>query len=1068
MVAQVESVPLRGFVPPNATVSIFINGLDQFPLQNIVADENGEFTVQIQLNPGENVILVQFFPPNIQQILEQGSRGAFNEDLDVVAPNTFSPLLLFPGTEVKCIAVQGDLIFIAGKPGFSSFDTIARLDVSTSGIIRLNQLDVPVAGPVRPTMLVSDASFIYTDDDKREVATKFMRYPLDLSARLDYTPGGTSGEITGIHADGTHVFLISVPGGSVSVDITKFDLGGFPTPVVGPINSNLGIGSSTGVGHSDMADDGTEIVFKHTELSISMGFGIFDPPVDGTPALGEGSFIETLHFQRLLKTTLANVGTLTIERVVTLSQNQPFMNSLVHAGGFFYTVIEDNQGKILKMSRPLGEWVVDEVIPLPFDTTSATVRHTPRMTLGGDGKLYIAGNGAIARLVPGSTTLEVMTLGNRAIAASSTDFAMVDDTNDSRVLTAPITLIDARAATVPVPLPAVPTNVRIRLDITLDILAIAWDSVEGNAYIVEVDKDGGGFVEESRALISKAALFSGGLGLGGIVVTVRIKAFNAAGTSAPSATATITTPFSLPPIADQTGLTVTAVTGDSISLEWTDNEIFAGDRFHDVDIFRSSPLIGGPFTVVGTVSVPFPATELDQILEFTDNTVDGSTQYHYFVRARSIIFAPSPDSNIVSPITLVAPPEAPTNEASEILWEGTLVTWDAGVGPGGAPDDYTVEVSPNGSSWAFLDTVTAPTTEFLHTNPPREGSNAQFYRVIANNAGGSSAPTSATPFTAFFPRIKIPNSNGSRFVAVDSSFAYWVFGDSPDAFAEKVDLTDSSVRSTHTVRVKTNAFIQPFACTIIGTNLHVVVMDNLENAKVVKLDVATMTPGSDLFLDVKTQEAWFVTDGAGSHWIVTWDFTSGSKIFEYNPTTHTLGASNALGANVRFIGGVMYFGGDIYISYLDNPSSRVALSRVSTTTLAIVESVTTNGTTFDDSLGRGLVNDGTKIYQWGKDFNTNDERINRFSVGPLTFEAFGSVNTNWQGTRNNLAFASGKLFTAGAGSNKTVALDPTTLLEGTEKTVSGTGPYGDMVIVGNQLIIAGDSETLISEDHTTF
>jgi hypothetical protein len=118
----------------------------------------------------------------------------------------------------------------------------------------------------------------------------------------------------------------------------------------------------------------------------------------------------------------------------------------------------------------------------------------------------------------------------------------------------------------------------------------------------------------------------------------RVRATNAAGSSAYSNAASATTPAAPP--AAPSGLTATAISSSQINVSWTDNA--SNETGFKVERATAS---GGPWSQIGTAGT--------NIASFADTTVAASTTYYYRVRATNAT-GDSAYSNIASATTPAA------------------------------------------------------------------------------------------------------------------------------------------------------------------------------------------------------------------------------------------------------------------------------------------------------------------------------------------------------------------------------------------------------------------------------
>ena len=202
----------------------------------------------------------------------------------------------------------------------------------------------------------------------------------------------------------------------------------------------------------------------------------------------------------------------------------------------------------------------------------------------------------------------------------------------------------------------------------------------------------------------------------------RVIATNAGGDSAPSATATATTPVAPP--ATPTGVTATTISSTAIDVVWTSSSGATAYR-----IERSAD--GGTSWTQAGSSAASP---------FHDTGLTAATTYTYRVIATNA-GGDSIPSATASATTLVAPPAAPTGVTATAMSSTEIqVTWTESSGATG----YRVERSTNGgANWITAGTATATTFTDMGLAPDT----TYDYRVFATNAGGDSSSSATATAT---------------------------------------------------------------------------------------------------------------------------------------------------------------------------------------------------------------------------------------------------------------------------------------------------------------------------------
>ncbi|OJW22507.1 MAG: hypothetical protein BGO49_00540, partial [Planctomycetales bacterium 71-10] len=264
--------------------------------------------------------------------------------------------------------------------------------------------------------------------------------------------------------------------------------------------------------------------------------------------------------------------------------------------------------------------------------------------------------------------------------------------------------------------PAAPTGVSVGSP-TVSSLRVAWSVVtSASGYRIERSPDGStGWAQVGTAPAGSTSFDDSGLAEAKRYY-YRVTAYNAGGDSAPSASASTATAVAAP-----TGLTAAALSGGRIDLSWTD--VSSAETSYNVE--RST-------NGVSWFALPSRPANTVSYTDLTD--FDGSLTYQYRVRAYNTIAGYSTYSSVASAATAVFPskPAAPTATPGA---EGVIgLTWSGSIGATG----YRVERSATGTSgWSQVGAPTASTS--LTDSGLAEGTR-YYYRVIAYNAAGDSAP----------------------------------------------------------------------------------------------------------------------------------------------------------------------------------------------------------------------------------------------------------------------------------------------------------------------------------------
>ncbi|MEQ1758998.1 MAG: fibronectin type III domain-containing protein, partial [Vicinamibacterales bacterium] len=275
------------------------------------------------------------------------------------------------------------------------------------------------------------------------------------------------------------------------------------------------------------------------------------------------------------------------------------------------------------------------------------------------------------------------------------------------------------AVTTPAVAPAVPTGLSASSSVHNSV-QLTWADASANetGFHIERAPNGGSFVEIGT-VAADVVNYTDTTVVGATAYTYRVRAVRFGTFSGYSNTADVTTPVA-PPSAPS-GLTATALTGDSIQVSWTDTSS-TETSFH----IERAPLSGGAFVVVGTTTA--------DATSFVDTTVAPVTGYTYRVRAQNasgysaysgFADATTPIAAPVAPSGLTA--TAPTNSAVLLTWTDNATT----------EASYKVERSVAGGPYTVIALLGPDVISYTDTAVTAEVSYS--YRVRAANVGGNSA-----------------------------------------------------------------------------------------------------------------------------------------------------------------------------------------------------------------------------------------------------------------------------------------------------------------------------------------
>jgi len=1027
MIPRLDLVEIRGTVPALATVKVFINGVDQSPVPDIVADAEGNWSHLIRLNPGSNTIQVQYFPPEIAQDLDNNYQPTLLVDNVLIHPTLFSP---FPMQNVlQMLLLDGNFLFLGNYiPPPVNGKTIARYDLTTGASIILDlSATTPTSG--RVFFMALDSNWFYSAQTMGDASIRLSRYAKDLSARTDILTYATVPNA--LYADGTHLYAVRNSG--VDTFLTKIDPATFM--IIGAeINIKNGTPSESVIAHSVPGDDGTNLMIPTSRLIA--GDSPTNDYLPGNPDLPSGTnliFEENFFHRKIRKSDMFDLGNF------TLIGNTHFpvdsfegKNSMVRFSGFYYAMVRSDLGKVIKLQETaqygLPALVPVEVTPLPFSTVGSADSLPPQMRLGPDNRLYVVGNDHLARFTPGATSIDHIPRGVRSIDADADRVAVIDDVTPERAIAASLDIFADRAQTFTIMTPsAPPSNLRVHFNSTHTRIGLGWDPVgDGSAFIIEQALNEGAFSEIGREYFgngfsARSTLLPVGWHSGDSL-KYRVRSFNLIGSSAPSATAQFDVPFLTPFLGDCDNLVTISVIGNSVTLEFEDNEIALGqpidnmtNRPHVLFLYRSPNGIDNWTQVAARSMIPDnvqpdgtpvggaftynPSTRANTLVQMSDTNA-GAYPYFYRVRAEqndgpslsfpAFRYGPGGYSNVLE---VNAPPAAPSNLLLTNVFEGTLSSWTSN--SGGTEDGFEIwrSTHPDSSGTAtMVGSVGTGVTEFVDTSVAY--GIRYYYKVRAFNASGDSAFTAlgesnlpaSNGLSAifFFPEIRVESTTGLRHVRADGSYYYaaaQALGMSLVVRVLRVDKTDSRIVTSHDVFTAPSGSVEAIGSWMFGGFLYVVTNGAGENARLLKINTTTMMLDSSVLLSNTGARATISDDGAFLYVTVS---GSSTMIYKIDPSDLSVDGSNTLsGIFSGSLSSSIYMGASIYAVYAETAST-IRVSEISPSTLAIVNSSSSlTGSIAGTAFAAGLVGDGTHIYALYFESGLT-VKVRKFSVGPIT------------------------------------------------------------------------------------
>jgi len=264
---------------------------------------------------------------------------------------------------------------------------------------------------------------------------------------------------------------------------------------------------------------------------------------------------------------------------------------------------------------------------------------------------------------------------------------------------------------------------------------LTWSNVAGEiGYLIEVSSDAVNFIPVAL-LPADATSFSDLNRLGGTSLTYRLRVLGGGAGDSGTMTAAASTPVSPPPPGDPTGFTLTAPSSGQVQLQWTDasssEDAFEVDRSSDGTTF---------FTV---------AMLLSGSTSYTDLLVTPLTTYTYRVRALNALFGASGyvSGNVTTP--QIPPPPAPTSIQSSVAFSSQItLTW---VDNASNETAYKILRSSDGINYTQVASIAANSVKYKDQN--LAPLTAYYYRVVASNVGGDSAPAQTNATTESLSRV---------------------------------------------------------------------------------------------------------------------------------------------------------------------------------------------------------------------------------------------------------------------------------------------------------------------------
>ena len=302
--------------------------------------------------------------------------------------------------------------------------------------------------------------------------------------------------------------------------------------------------------------------------------------------------------------------------------------------------------------------------------------------------------------------------------------------------TGPSAWSNVASATTPSPLPAAPSGLSATAQSPTSVL-LGWTDNANNETGFTIQRATSSNFRTVTTFTTGAnvATFTDTTAAAVTTYYYRVRATNAAGNSAWSNTASVTTPSPFP--ATPSGLTATAQSSTSVLLGWTDN---------------SNNETG--FTIQRSTTTTFPASPTTftvgaNVVTFTDTTATALTTYYYRVCATNAngSSAWSNVPTVTTPDVIPAAPSTLTGTAVRITGSNRqdLVTLNW-VDNSTNETGFTIQCSTSASFTTMASFNVAANVTTFTQNVNRPGT--YYYRVMAVNTGGSSAASNVLTVTA--------------------------------------------------------------------------------------------------------------------------------------------------------------------------------------------------------------------------------------------------------------------------------------------------------------------------------
>ncbi len=310
------------------------------------------------------------------------------------------------------------------------------------------------------------------------------------------------------------------------------------------------------------------------------------------------------------------------------------------------------------------------------------------------------------------------------------------------------------SATTTVTLPAAPTALSATAASSTQI-NLAWTDNSNNedGFRIERCQNAGCSTFTEIATVAANVVSYQNTGLtAGTTYQYRVRAYNTAGNSGYSNTASATTTVTLP--AAPTALSATAASSTQINLAWTDNS----NNEDGFRIERCQNAGCSTFTEIATVAA--------NVVSYQNTGLTAGTTYQYRVRAYNTA-GNSGYSNTASATTTVTLPAAPT-ALSATAASSTQINL-AWTDNSNNEDGFRIERCQNAGCSTFTEIATVAANATTYQNTGLTAGTTYQYRVRAYNTAGNSGYSNTASATTTVTVIAPAAPSGLTAIAVSST-----------------------------------------------------------------------------------------------------------------------------------------------------------------------------------------------------------------------------------------------------------------------------------------------------------